>query len=160
MKVFLKQRYSNEAFESVLVKATTKFEKMALKTLKNDLFDDDGFFDTSLLGSLLGEELCVRYAKALGYNIPEHCSFDANNGRLYWWEDDTDFPEYQYFNCIPSNVEVLEAAYKMAGKYRKLARFKKEVNRIEKIRMARYERIYNDLSKKIDEAWEEQQEAV
>jgi len=48
----------------------------------------------------------------------------------------------------------------MTGRYRKLARFRKEVERIEKVRMARHERVYNDLSKKIDEAWEEQQEAV
>lgn len=43
MKVFLKQRYENEAFESVLVRPTTRFEKQALKVLKNNLFDEDGF---------------------------------------------------------------------------------------------------------------------
>lgn len=155
MKIFLQQRYENEAFESVLVRPTTKFEKMALKLFKEDLFDDDGFFNPSLLG----EELCVRCARALGYNIPEHYNFDANNGVLYWWEEG-EFPGYQHFNCIPSNTEVLEAAYKMAGRYRKLARLRKEIKRIEKVCHTRYERVYNDLSKKIDEAWEEQQEAV
>lgn len=48
----------------------------------------------------------------------------------------------------------------MSGRYRKLARFRKEVARIESIRMARHERTYNDLSKQFQEAWEEQQEAV
>ena len=155
MKVFLKQRYDNEAFESVLVRPTTRFEKQALKVLKNNLFDEDGFFNPSLLG----EDLCVKYAKALGYDVPEHYSFDSNNGVLYWWEEG-EFEGYHDFNCIPSNTEVLEAAYKMAGRYRKLARLRKEIKRIEKVRHLRYERIYNDLSKKIDEAWEEQQEAV
>ena len=155
MKVFLKQRYDNEAFESVLVRPTTRFEKQALKVLKNDLFDDDGFFNPSLLG----EDLCVEYAKALGYDIPSHYSFDSNNGILYWWEEG-EFAGYRYFNCIPSNTEVLEAAYKMAGRYRKLARLRKEIKRIEKVCHLRYERAYNDLSKKIDKAWEKEQEAV
>lgn len=152
MKVFLKQRYDNEAFESMLVRPTTKFERNALKLLKGDLLGEYGEFHPELLG----ESLCVKYAKALDYNIPEHYSFDIN-GVLYWWEEEEGELEgfYQYFNNIPSNVEVLEAAYKMAGKYRKLARFKKEVNRIEKIRMARYE-----LSEQHRVAWEEQQEAV
>lgn len=158
MKVFLKQRYSDEAFESVLVRPTTKFERNALKLLKGDLLVGEyGEFHPELLG----EDLCVKYAKALDYNIPEHYSFDIN-GVLYWWEEEEGELEgcYQYFNNIPSNIEVLEAAYKMAGKYRKLARFKKEVNRIEKIRMARYERMYNELSKQHRVAWEAEQEAV
>lgn len=103
MKVFLKQRYEEEAFESVLVKATTRFERAALKTLKNDLFDDDGFFNPALLG----ESLCVKYAKALGYNIPNNYDFDPEHGGLSWWEDDPDFPGWRYFNCIPSGIETL-----------------------------------------------------
>lgn len=156
MKVFLKQRYSNEAFESVLVKATTRFERNALKLLKEDLFDDNGFFDTSLLG----ESLCVKYAKTLGYDIPDDYDFDPDHGGLSWWENDPEFPGWRYFNCIPAGTEVIEAALKMSGRYRKLARFRKEVARIERIRMERHERAYNDLSKKIDESWEQEQEAV
>ena len=156
MKLYLKQRYSEKVFESILAKGTTKAERWALKILKNDLFEEDGFFNPALLG----ENLCVKYAKALGYNIPEDYDFDPNHGGLSWWEDHPEFPGWQYFNCIPSNIEVLEAFYKMTGRYRKLARFRKEVERIEKVRMARHERVYNDLSKKIDKAWEEQQEAV
>lgn len=156
MKVFLQQRYSNEAFESVLVKATTRFERNALKLLKEDLFDDNGFFDTSLLG----ESLCVKYANALGYDIPDDYDFDPDHGGLSWWENDPEFPGWRYFNCIPAGTEVIEAALKMSGRYRKLARFRKEVARIERIRMERHERAYNDLSKKIDESWEQEQEAV
>lgn len=118
MKVFLKQRYEEEVFESVLVKATTRFEKMALKMLKNDL--------------LVGD----------------------------YGEFHPEFPGWRYFNSTPSGIETLEAAYKMAGRYRKLARFRKEVERIEKIRMARHERVYNELSEQRRVAWEKEQEAV
>lgn len=157
MKVILKQRYSDEAFESVIAKATTKAEKWALKALKNDLFEDNGFFNPALLG----EKLCVKYAKALGYNIPDDYDFNPDNGGLSWWEDDPEYPGWRYFNCIPSNTEVFEAYYKMAGRHRKVARLRKEVKRIENICHIRHERVYHDLSKKIDEAWEqEQQEAV
>lgn len=48
----------------------------------------------------------------------------------------------------------------MAGRYRKLARFRKEVERIEKIRHSRHERVYEELSKQFQEAWEAEQEAV
>jgi hypothetical protein len=156
MKLYLKQRYSEEVFESILAKGTTKAERWALKILKNDLFEEDGFFNPALLG----ENLCVKYAKALGYNIPEDYDFDPNHGGLSWWEDHPEFPGWQYFNCIPSNIEVLEAFYKMTGRYRKLRRLHKEVERIEKIRHFRHERVYNELSKQRQEAWEEQQEAV
>ena len=155
MKVFLKQRYSDEAFESVLVKPTTRFEKMALKMLKNDLLVGDyGEFHPELLG----EEQCRRYAAALGYPV-DQMDYSPEDW-MSWWENDSEFPGYRYFNCTPSGIEVIEAALKMSGRYRKLARFKKEVKRIEKIRMARHERIYNELSKQRQEAWEEQQEAV
>lgn len=154
MKVILKQRYSDEAFESVLVKATTKFEKMALKTLKSDLLVGDW---EEFHPELLGEELCRKYAKALGYPV-DQMEFTPDDW-MSWWESG-EFAGWRYFNDIPSNVEVIEAALKMAGRYRKLARFRKEVTRIEKIRMARHERTYNDLSKQFQEAWEEQQEAV
>ena len=145
-----------EVFESILAKGTTKAERWALKILKNDLFEEDGFFNPALLG----ENLCVKYAKALGYNIPEDYDFDPNHGGLSWWEDHPEFPGWQYFNCIPSNIEVLEAFYKMTGRYRKLARFRKEVERIEKVRMARYERVFNELSEQRRVAWEKEQEAV
>lgn len=157
MKLYLQQRIQEEVFESVIAKGTTKHERWALQALKYDLFEENGW---AFNPALLGEKLCVKYAKALGYNIPDNYDFDPDNRGLSWWEDDPEYPGWQYFNCIPSNVEVLEAFYKMTGRYRKLARFRKEVERIEKVRMARHERVYNDLSKKIDEAWEEQQEAV
>lgn len=80
MKIYLQQRYEEEVFESVLVKATTRFERNALKLLKVDLFDDNGFFDPSLLG----ESLCVKYAKALGYDIPDDYDFDPDHGGLSW----------------------------------------------------------------------------
>lgn len=156
MKLVLKQRYEDEAFESVLVRATTKAERLALKILKYDLIDDRGFFNPALLG----ENLCIKYAKALGYDVPDNYDFDPDNEGLSWWEDDEDFPGYRYFNCIPSHIEVIEAYYKMMGKYRKVSRIHKELKRIEEIKHLRYERIYHDLSKKIDEAWEKEQEAV
>lgn len=154
MKVFLKQRYSDEAFESVLVKATTKFEKMALKLLKGDLLVGDY---SEFHPELLGEKLCRRYAAALGYPV-DQMEFTPDDW-MSWWESG-EFAGWRYFNDIPSNVEVIEAALKMAGRYRKLARFRKEVTRIEKIRMARHERTYNDLFKQFQEAWEQEQEAV
>ena len=148
MKVYLKQRYENEAFESLLCKGTTKSERWALKVLKNDLFEEDGYFNPALLG----ETLCVKYAKALGYDIPDNYDFDPDHGGLSWWENHPEYPGWQYFNCIPSNVEVLEAFYKMTGRYRKLARFRKEVARLEKVREFRFKRIENDLFwKKIEE---------
>ena len=154
MKVFLKQRYEEEVFESVLVKATTWFEKMALKMLKNDLLVGDyGEFHPELLG----EEQCRRYAAALGYPVEK---MDYNPEDLMsWWEDDSEFPGWRYFNDTPSGIEVIEAL-KMSGRYRKLARFRKEVARIERIRMARHERVYEELSEQRRVAWEEQQEAV
>lgn len=156
MKIYLQQRYEEEVFESVLMKATTRFERNALKLLKGDLFDDNGFFDPSLLG----ESLCVKYAKALGYDIPDDYDFDPDHGGLSWWEDDPEFPGWRYFNCIPAGTEVIEAALKMSGRYRKLARFRKEVARIERIRHFRHERVYEELSKQHQEAWEQEQEAV
>lgn len=148
MKLYLKQRYEEEAFESLLCKGTTKEEKWALQVLKNNLFDDDGYFNPALLG----ENLCVKYAKALGYDIPDNYDFDPDNGGLSWWENHPEYPGWQYFNCIPSNVEVLEAFYKMTGRYRKLARLHKEVARLEKVREFRFKRIENDLFwKKIEE---------
>lgn len=148
MKLYLKQRYEEEAFESLLCTGTTKEEKWALKVLKNNLFDDDGYFNPALLG----ENLCVKYAKALGYHIPDNYDFDPDNGGLSWWENHPEYPGWQYFNCIPSNVEVLEAFYKMTGRYRKLARLHKEVARLEKIREFRFKRVENDLFwKKIEE---------
>lgn len=154
MKVFLKQRYSDEAFESVLVKATTKFEKMALKLLKGDLLVGDyGEFHPELLG----EKLCRRYAAALGYPV-DQMEFTPDDW-MSWWESG-EFAGWRYFNDIPSNVEVIEAALKMSGRYRKLARFRKEVERIERIRHFRHERVYNELSEQRRVAWEEQQEAV
>ena len=154
MKVFLKQRYSDEAFESVLVKPTTRFEKMALKTLKSDLLVGDW---AEFHPELLGEELCRKYAKALGYPV-DQMEFTPDDW-MSWWESG-EFAGWRYFNDTPSNVEVIEAAYKMACRYRKLARFRKEVERIEKVRHLRHERVYNELSKQFQEAWEEQQEAV
>lgn len=68
MKVFLKQRYSDEAFESVLVRPTTKFEKMALKLLKGDLIIGDY---AEFHPELLGEDLCRKYAKTLGYPVDQ-----------------------------------------------------------------------------------------
>lgn len=155
MKVFLQQRYEEEVFESVLVKATTRFEKMALKMLKNDLLVGDyGEFHPELLG----EEQCRRYAAALGYPV-EKMDYNPEDW-MSWWENDPEFPGWRYFNSTPSGIETLEAAYKMAGRYRKLARFRKEVERIEKIRMARHERVYNELSEQRRVAWEKEQEAV
>lgn len=154
MKVFLKQRYSDEAFESVLVKATTRFERNALKMLKNDLLIGDW---AEFHPELLGEELCRKYAKALGY--PEQEMEYSSDDWMSWWESG-EFAGWRYFDDIPSNVEVIEAALKMSGRYRKLARFRKEVARIERIRMARHERVYNELSKQRQEAWEQEQEAV
>lgn len=148
MKLYLKQRYEEEAFESLLCKGTTKSERWALKVLKNDLFEEDGYFNPALLG----ETLCVKYAKALGYDIPDNYDFDPDNGGLSWWENHPEYPGWQYFNCIPSNVEVLEAFYKMTGRYRKLARLHKEVARLEKVRETRFKRVENDLFwKKIEE---------
>lgn len=148
MKMYLKQRYENEAFESLLCKGTTKSERWALKVLKNDLFDEDGYFNPALLG----ENLCVKYAKALGYDIPDNYDFDPDNGGLSWWENHPEYPGWQYFNCIPSNVEVLEAFYKMTGRYRKLARLHKEVARLEKVRESRFKRVEEELFwKKIEE---------
>ena len=146
MKLYLKQRYEEEAFESLLCKGTTKSERWALKVLKNDLFDDDGYFNPALLG----ENLCVKYAKALGYDIPANYDFDPDHGGLSWWEDHPEYPGWQYFNCIPSNVEVLEAFYKMTGRYRKLAILRKEVARLEKVREARFKRVENDIWKKVE----------
>lgn len=157
MKLYLKQRIVEEVFESVIAQGTTKSERWALKALKYDLFEENGW---NFNPALLGEKLCVKYAKALGYNIPDNYDFDPDNGGLSWWEDDPEYPGWQYFNCIPSNVEVLEAFYKMTGRYRKLARFRKEVERIEKVRMARHERVFNELSEQRRVSWEEQQEAV
>lgn len=154
MKVFLKQRYSDEAFESVLVKATTRFERNALKLLKTDLLIGDW---AEFHPELLGEELCRKYASALGYPV-DQMEFTPNDW-MSWWESG-EFAGWRYFNDIPSNVEVIEAALKMSGRYRKLARFRKEVARIERIRMARHERVYNELSKQRQEAWEQEQEAV
>lgn len=154
MKVFLKQRYNDEAFESVLVKATTRFERNALKLLKGDLLVGDY---AEFHPELLGEELCRKYAAALGYPV-DQMEFTPDDW-MSWWEKG-EFAGWRYFNSTPSNVEVIEAAYKMVGRYRKLARFRKEVARIERIRMERHERAYNDLSKKIDESWEQEQEAV
>lgn len=148
MKLYLKQRYENEAFESLLCKGTTKSERWALKVLKNDLFDEDGYFNPALLG----ENLCVKYAKALGYNIPDNYDFNPDNGGLSWWENHPEYPGWQYFNCIPSNVEVLEAFYKMTGRYRKLARLRKEVARLEKVQEFRFKRVEEELFwKKIEE---------
>lgn len=141
MKLYLKQRYENEAFESLLCKGTTKSERWALKVLKNDLFDEDGYFNPALLG----ENLCVKYAKALGYNIPDNYDFNPDNGGLSWWENHPEYPGWQYFNCIPSNVEVLEAFYKMTGRYRKLARLHKEVARLEKVQEFRFKRVEEEL---------------
>ena len=155
MKVILKQRYSDEAFESVLVKATTRFERNALKLLKGDLIIGDY---AEFHPELLGEDLCRKYAKALGYPV-DQMEFTPDDW-MSWWDNDPDFPGYRYFNSTPSGIEVIEAALKMSGRYRKLARFRKEVKRIEKIRMARHERIYNELSKQHQEAWEKEQEAV
>lgn len=150
MKVYLKQRYENEAFESLLVKTTTKFEKRALKMLKSDLIVGDY---AEFHPELLGEKLCRKYAEALDYPV-EKMDYDPEDW-MSWWEDDSEFPGYQYFNAIPSNIEVLEAAYKMAGRYRKLARFRKEVARLEKVREFRFKRIENDLFwKKIEEVVE------
>lgn len=151
MKVFLKQRYENEAFESLLVKGTTKFEKRALKMLKSDLIVGDY---AEFHPELLGEKLCRKYAAALGYPV-DKMDYDPEDWMSWWDDTDPEFTGYQYFNCIPSNIEVLEAAYKMAGKYRKLARFRKEVARLEKVREFRFKRIENDLFwKKIEEVVE------
>ena len=151
MKLYLKQRYENEAFESLIAKATTKEEKWALKVFKNDLFDEDGYFNPALLG----ETLCVKYARALGYDIPDNYDFNPDNGGLSWWENHPEYPGWQYFNCIPSNVEVLEAFYKMTGRYRKLARLHKEVARLEKVREFRFKRVEDELFwKKIEEVEE------
>lgn len=154
MKVFLQQRYSDEAFESVLVKATTRFERNALKILKSDLIVGDY---AEFHPELLGEDLCRKYAKALGYPV-DQMDYSPEDW-MSWWEEG-EFAGWRYFNCTPSNVEVIEAAYKMAGRYRKLARFRKEVERIEKIRHSRHERVYEELSKQFQEAWEAEQEAV
>lgn len=156
MKVFLKQRYSDEAFESMLVRPTTKFEKMALKILKSDLLVGDW---AEFHPELLGGEQCRKYAAVLGYPV-EKMEYSGTDEWMSWWEDDPEFPGWCYFNSTPSGIEVIEAALKMSGRYRKLARFRKEVARIERIRMERHERAYNDLSKKIDESWEQEQEAV
>ena len=141
MKLYLKQRYENEAFESLIAKATTKEEKWALKVFKNDLFDEDGYFNPALLG----ETLCVKYARALGYDVPDNYDFNPDNGGLSWWEDDPWHSGWVYFNCIPSNVEVLEAFYNMTGRYRKLAIFRKEVARLENVRMFRHKRVEHEL---------------
>ena len=146
MKLYLKQRYENEAFESLLVKPTTKFEKDVLKILKRDLIVGDY---AEFHPEKLGEKLCRKYAAALGYPV-EKMDYSPEDW-MSWWEEG-EFAGWRYFNEIPSNVEVIEAAYKMAGKYRKLARFRKEVTRLEKIREFRFKRVENDLFwKKIEE---------
>nr|DAO04261.1 MAG TPA: hypothetical protein [Caudoviricetes sp.] len=140
MKLYLKQRYENEAFETLLVKPTTKFEKDVLKILKGDLIVGKyGEFHPELLG----EKLCRKYAAALDYPV-DKMEFISNDW-MSWWEDDPEFPGYRYFNEIPSNVEVIEAALKMAGRYRKLARFRKEMKRLEKVRMFRHKRVEHEL---------------
>lgn len=148
MKLYLKQRYEDEVFETLLAKGTTKFEKDVLKILKGDLIV--GKY-AEFHPELLGEKLCRKYAAALGYPV-DKMEFTPNDWMSWWDDTDPEFTGYQYFNAIPSNIEVLEAAYKMAGKYRKLARFRKEVARLEKVREFRFKRIENDLFwKKIEE---------
>ena len=141
MKVFLRQRYENEAFESLLVKPTTKFEKDVLKILKGDLIIGDY---AEFHPEKLGEKLCRKYAAALGYPV-DKMNYDPEDWMSWWDDTDPEFTGYRYFNSIPSNIEVLEAAYKMAGKYRKLARFRKEVARLEKVRMFRHKRVEHEL---------------
>jgi len=103
MKVFLKQRYSDEAFESMLVRPTTKFEKMALKILKSDLLVGDW---AEFHPELLGEEQCRKYAEALGYPVEVSDNMDeiATGKTVAYFGDFSGVALKQKSNDIEINV--------------------------------------------------------
>lgn len=99
---------------------TTRFEEGALQKLKYDLIDNG----VSYVNNWHPEECwCnpLMLADALGYP-----NVSYNGSRLV-----SDDPDYGYadLSWTPKNLDVLIAGYRLAGKYRKVARILKECKR-------------------------------
>lgn len=108
-------------FVSAVAIATTKFEKGVLKDLKYDLIDKDATY----VNNWHPEESLVCHpmdlADTLGYR---NVFYDGS--RMV-----SDDPEYGYaeLSWTPTNLAILIAGYRLAGKHRKVARILKECKR-------------------------------
>ena len=99
---------------------TTKFEKVMLQKLKYDLINKEADY----VNNWHSEECWYNplvLADALGYP-----NVSYNGSRLV-----SDDPEYGYVDLswVPTNLSVIIAGYRLAGKSRKVARILKECKR-------------------------------
>lgn len=115
MKLITVQFEGND-YISTIAKATTKFEHEMLQKLKYDLLDKE-----YVCGNWHPEECAIYHpldlVDALGYPNASH-----DKGKIVD-ERGNDI------NQNPTNLEVLIAGYRLAGKYRKVARILKECKR-------------------------------
>ena len=104
-------------FVSAVAIATTKFEKDALQHLKYDLLDKE-----YVCGNWHPEECKVCHpldlVDVLGYPNASH-----DKGKIV---DDNNM----VINWVPTNLDAIIAGYRLAGKYRKVARILKECKRL------------------------------
>lgn len=119
---FTKVQFGENAYVSVITKATTALEQEMLQCLKYDLFDpEDNSMSPWHMERLNSERKVIALANALGWSnviyngndeYPEYCDEDGN---------------CNYITAIPSNTAVLLAGYRLLGKHRKVAMILKKI---------------------------------
>ena len=116
---FTKVQFEGNGYTSVVAKATTALENRMLKELKYDLFSEIAEV-CNWHPEMLGEDLAIRYANALGYSFVDFNGYDEYLVVL-------DHEGTYALTATPSNLECIIAGYRLLGKHRKVARILKKI---------------------------------
>ena len=114
-------RYEGNDYISTIAVPTTRMEQSMLQALKYELISDKAEL-CNWHPELLGEDLAVQYANALGHNNVE---FNGSDDYMDVY-DDPNWGNYRV-TATPSNLECMIAGYRLLGRYRKVARILKKV---------------------------------
>lgn len=113
--------YEGNAYISTVAVPTTRMEKSMLQALKYEIISDKPEL-CNWHPELLGEDLAVEYANALGHSNVEYNGSDDYMD-VY---DDPNWGNYRV-TATPSNLECMIAGYRLLGRHRKVAMILKKI---------------------------------
>lgn len=113
--------YEGNAYISTVAVPTTRMEKSMLQALKYEIISDKPEL-CNWHPELLGEDLAVEYANALGHSNVEYNGSDDYMD-VY---DDPNWGNYRV-TTTPSNLECMIAGYRLLGRHRKVAMILKKI---------------------------------
>lgn len=119
---FTKVQFDENAYVSIIAKATTALEHRMLQCLKYDLFDpNDNSMSPWHMERIGGEYETVKLANALGWS-----NVSYNGDDLYPECKDKD-GNCNYITAVPSNLATIIAGYRLLGRHRKVAMILKKI---------------------------------